>query len=214
MNKNAMILHNPDRKQKVIQMKKSGLYGRRQGGRPREGGAILVVGLIMLVMITLLSLVAMQNTRQQVRMAGNALLHSQVFQKAETGLRHVENQVYDRRKPDASACVGGAGSEEYMYKVAEDLTVDAPGASNLFILDGWNKKRCSIDVQKAHGAGTYSPWYVIEQLPNTTSDMSARAQNKRDMEVFRVNVLASDTDPSVTDSKALVVILQSTILRH
>jgi Tfp pilus assembly protein PilX len=179
----------------------------RRALRQREGGAVLLVGLVMLVVITLLSLVAMQNTRQQTRMAGNASLFSQLFQKAETGLRGVENLLYARDDAVTTKCPG-------FYRligVAGASPVDsAPDTGDSA---GWAQK-CEINLEAAYGAGSLNPWYVIEQLPNVTSDASARVQNRRDMEVFRVSVLSSDADPVETDDSNVVVILQSIIMRH
>ncbi len=52
-----------------------------------ERGAVLVVGLMLLVVLTLLGVVAMQGTTLQERMAGNMREQEQAFQSAEAALR-------------------------------------------------------------------------------------------------------------------------------
>ncbi|MFZ1642730.1 MAG: PilX N-terminal domain-containing pilus assembly protein [Candidatus Contendobacter sp.] len=57
----------------------------------RQGGAALVVGLILLVVITLVGVGAMQSTTLQEKMAGNLRDSNLSFQAAEVALRNCEN---------------------------------------------------------------------------------------------------------------------------
>jgi type IV pilus assembly protein PilX len=185
-------------------------FGGKRSFRQRERGAILLVGLVMLIMITLISLVAMQNTRQQTRMAGNTNQYTTYFQRAESGLRSMENIIYLRRHEEDP--VGTPG----WVRVNEDF--ENPGSYVVPDLDspgGWTE-RGSVDLTEIYGANAEGfPWFVVEQLPNTVSNKSLQAENKRDMEVFRVNVLYSDADPTVTNSAStIIVILQSVVFRH
>ena len=52
----------------------------------RQQGAVLVVSLVMLVVLTLLGVSVMNMTQLQERMAGNQQEDTQAFQSAETGL--------------------------------------------------------------------------------------------------------------------------------
>lgn len=61
----------------------------------RERGAILVVSLLLLLVMTALALTASQTTRLQERMAGNARDLDLAFQGAEAGLREAERRVED-----------------------------------------------------------------------------------------------------------------------
>ena len=56
-------------------------------------GATLVVGLIMLVVLTMLSLSAMQSATLQERMSGNMRDYNQAFQSAENAIREAEVAV-------------------------------------------------------------------------------------------------------------------------
>jgi type IV pilus assembly protein PilX len=60
---------------------------------PRQRGAILVVSLLLLLVMTALALTASQTTRLQERMAGNARDLDLAFQGAETGLRGAEAEI-------------------------------------------------------------------------------------------------------------------------
>jgi type IV pilus assembly protein PilX len=62
----------------------------------RQRGAILIVSLLLLLVMTVLALTASQTTRLQERMAGNARDSDQAFQAAEAGLRAAEVAVEDQ----------------------------------------------------------------------------------------------------------------------
>lgn len=59
----------------------------RHHARRRQGGAVLVVGLIILVILTLLGVQAMRSNVLQERMAGNMRERNLAFQAAESALR-------------------------------------------------------------------------------------------------------------------------------
>ena len=52
----------------------------------RQSGAVLVVAMIMLLVLTLLGVTAMNTTSMQERMAANTQEYTRAFQAAETGL--------------------------------------------------------------------------------------------------------------------------------
>lgn len=58
-----------------------------------QKGAILVIALLLLLVMTLLGLAAMQTTRLEERMAGNMRDVNIAFQGAESGLRDAENRL-------------------------------------------------------------------------------------------------------------------------
>ncbi len=59
----------------------------------RQQGAVLVVSLLLLLVLTVLALTASQSTRLQERMAGNARDTDLAFQAAEAGLREAEARL-------------------------------------------------------------------------------------------------------------------------
>jgi len=61
----------------------------------RQRGAVLVVSLLMLLVMTVLGIAAMQMTRFEERMAGNSRDINIAFQGAEAGLRDGEQRLLD-----------------------------------------------------------------------------------------------------------------------
>lgn len=61
----------------------------------RQRGAILIVSLLLLLVMTVLALTASQTTRLQERMAGNARDMDLAFQAGEAGLRGAERSLED-----------------------------------------------------------------------------------------------------------------------
>lgn len=62
-------------------------------GHSRQQGAVLLVALIMLLLLTILGAAAMRDTNLQERMAGNMRDHNLAFQAAEAALRFAEQEV-------------------------------------------------------------------------------------------------------------------------
>ncbi len=58
-----------------------------------QGGVVLVISLLLLLVMTLLGLAAMHMTRMEERMAGNLRDANVAFQGAEAGLRDGENRI-------------------------------------------------------------------------------------------------------------------------
>ena len=59
----------------------------------QQSGAALIVSLILLIVLTVLSIAAMQGTTMQERMAGNYRDTNQAFQAAEAALREGEAEL-------------------------------------------------------------------------------------------------------------------------
>lgn len=68
-------------------------FSRSQAIAVRQRGAILVVSLLLLLVMTVLALTASQSTRLQERMAGNARDLDLAFQAGEAGLRGAEKRI-------------------------------------------------------------------------------------------------------------------------
>ena len=65
----------------------------------KERGAVLIVSLIFLLLMTLLGVTAMRMTMMQERMAGNLREAALTFQAAEVGLSTAENQLQQGIEP-------------------------------------------------------------------------------------------------------------------
>jgi type IV pilus assembly protein PilX len=105
--------------------------------RSREQGAILVVSLLLLLIMTVLALTASQTTRLQERMAGNSRDTDLAFQGAEAGLRAAERAVEDQAESAGRAVIPPCAN------VSTDCTVaDRPDVSNDFLhadADWWEE---------------------------------------------------------------------------
>ncbi len=66
---------------------------QRSFNHSRQRGAVLLVALIMLLLLTILGAAAMRDTNLQERMAGNMRDHNLAFQAAEAALRFAEQEV-------------------------------------------------------------------------------------------------------------------------
>ncbi len=63
------------------------------GGYKRQGGMVLLMGLVFLLMLSLISLSSMQGAIAQQKVAGSLWHRNQSFQSAESGLRLGEASV-------------------------------------------------------------------------------------------------------------------------
>jgi type IV pilus assembly protein PilX len=69
-------------------------------GKGKQKGAVLIVGLILLMVITLLALAGIQGVSLQQRMSGNAYDRNIAFNTAELGLRWAENRLLNNGDVD------------------------------------------------------------------------------------------------------------------
>lgn len=75
--------------------------------RRDEQGAVLIVGLVMLLLMTIVGLSAVSGSNMQELMVGNLRDKSLAFQAAEAGLRIGEDAVNGVNPPDTSGTVKG-----------------------------------------------------------------------------------------------------------
>jgi len=66
---------------------------KRTLGPSKQEGAVLLVALIMLLLLTILGAAAMRDTNLEERMAGNMRDHALAFQAAEAALRFAEQEI-------------------------------------------------------------------------------------------------------------------------
>ncbi|GMQ96309.1 MAG: hypothetical protein BMS9Abin14_853 [Gammaproteobacteria bacterium] len=107
-----------------------------QPGRTRQSGAVLIVALVILVILTLLGVTAMNTTSLQERIASNTQEQVHAFQAAETGLNQAfaDNLAYDI----SSSYTGGAtltpfaGSADSASYVPTFMGFSAPPPGSLY----------------------------------------------------------------------------------
>lgn len=83
----------------------------------QDGGAALVVALILLLVLTLIGIMAIEASRQEVNIVGNQRIYNAAFYAAESGLEDFRKNlpVSDSTPFNASTLVAGSGNS-YRYK--------------------------------------------------------------------------------------------------
>ncbi len=116
----------------------------------RERGAVLIVALVFLVIMTVLGVAAMRTTTLQERMAGNVRDANLAFQAAEAALREGEEFLQQATIPPFTGANG-------LLPMQDDA-----GQVTFWNTYAWNADgRVSASV---HGV-IEAPRYVIEELP-------------------------------------------------
>ena len=143
----------------------------RQHDRRRQSGAVLVVGLIFLMVLSLLGVTVIQSGILEERMAGNMRDWNVAFQAAEAALRDAELDVRGGRITGAAGFVDGCGS------AGVSLGLCLPGTS----APVWDPSVVDLSDSAStvkyvtYGAKTSAaaltgvatqPRYIIEALPN------------------------------------------------
>lgn len=162
---------------------------RHAAGRyiPRQNGAVLIVSLIILLVLTVVVLSANRGVVIQERMTSAIRESTMVFQAAESGLVHAEQQILlINTKADLDSKIGtigfydeGAGPANYLDKAglwqAQGTTLNAP----------------------AVGSG-YTAQYFIENLGQIQTDA---AQN-----VTLATEVTANSPPEVTGYAFRIVV--------
>jgi len=166
----------------------------------RQGGAVLVVALILLVVLTMLGISAMESTKLETRMAANTEEYNRTFQMAEAGLA----QMVSGYAQNAAALLEFPEDEfvslEDMFTYNGIFDSDAIGENGS---DGKCKfclMRSSTQVDK--GTSLSRRYFVVESTGFNTDDENSALQVKlvggmtmdlrRDKNILDTNVTAED----------------------
>lgn len=120
------------------------------GAHQHQRGAVLIVGLIMLLLMTIIGLSSIRGSNLQELMAGNMRDRQVSFQAAEAGLRAGEISVNGASPPDIGGAVG-------FVKVLED-----GGAADFWFVYNWSTQ--SVETNLDLLIEEESPRFVVEQL--------------------------------------------------
>ncbi len=107
---------------------------RNSAIRPRGGqrGAVLVVGLILLMVLTVLGISSMNTATLELVMAGNAQYHQQAFQAAETGIDiSIAQRNFNTAAP-AVVPVTNYGGGYYSTEAASTFMENTPVPNDAF----------------------------------------------------------------------------------
>jgi len=81
------------------------------GQNTRQGGAVLIVSLLVLLVMTIIGVTAMQTTTFEEMMAGNMRDRNLAFQAAEAAMRDAETLIENSVSPSAFDGTGGLYGE-------------------------------------------------------------------------------------------------------
>ena len=146
----------------------------------RQRGAVLIVALVILLVLTILGVSSVQNTTMEERMAGNYRDRFTAFQAAEAALRRGEEDIADYAI--FSAMDFEFNDTDGHYEVLKTVGSKDP-------LDGANY---ALDVNIGTISGvTTAPEYFIERLPKVPLPKSSLVlgyQSKpKDVQYFRIS---------------------------
>ena len=126
--------------------------------RQRQSGAVLIVSLLILVLLTLLGLTAIQASTVQERIAGNARSLDLAFQATEAALRAAERRLEQPSVPLTNGSVAG------WYRWNNSVT--PPTWRTPAIWEDTSKTRLTYALGADEGWNVASaPQYAIEELP-------------------------------------------------
>ncbi len=137
----------------------------------QQHGAVLIVSLIMLLIITLLGITGMETTVLEEKMAGNMRNKSTAFQAAESALRNGEMDIEASNIPTLSflaTCTGGFCLPAATTPVWENTAIVNWTATTQTIDYGSRLSAASI------GGVAAQPKYILEKLDNPATAAGQR----------------------------------------
>ncbi|HOY22015.1 MAG TPA: PilX N-terminal domain-containing pilus assembly protein [Cellvibrio sp.] len=171
----------------------------------RQKGAVLIVGLIMLLLLTIIGLASIRGSELQERMAGNTRDKNLAFQAAEAGVRAGETFLTQATLP----AFNGSGLYQDLNRV--DSATPIP---SLWTVSQWAANSVVLPVDTLKGV-IAPPRYTIEKLavsaaaanPGSGADIESLDKMGGASEYYRV------TSRGLGGTENAEVILQSTYNR-
>jgi type IV pilus assembly protein PilX len=154
----------------------------------RQQGIVLPMALIMLLVLTISSLVIVEQISSQTRMASNAQVAQISLQSAESGLRTVVNELSGGTISSASATyLKDTGGYYYFVAANYSSSTSLPWEST----STWNSLT-NNPVLTCASPGSYmsvtSCKYMIEMLPAVSPSGSSASSGKTFDYVYRITV--------------------------
>jgi len=167
----------------------------RRGAAGYQRGAVLVVGLIFLALLTLIGVTAYSVMTQEERMAGNVRDRLRAFEAAEAALRHCERLLNDPVPPNFGADPG-------MFITPADSTAEVWETVN------WDKDSLQLPTGSVPGV-VEQPRCIVERVAQAKSiNPSLRAEIPQPL-AYAYKVTARGVGANTNT----VVRLQSTFIR-
>lgn len=165
----------------------------------RQRGAVLVISLLLLLVMTLLGLGASQSTRMQERMAGNQRDLELAMQGAEAGLRAAE-ELLPSNRPVSLCTTNGSNCSAYLENTLVDSSrapLDLGRQSNDW-WDTWSKQH---PANSTLGLAN-PPQFVSERVARMRDTLSEGDPN---IKVVREYYRVTSRSRGLTDSAQVVV---------
>ena len=181
------------------------LSNRQVKSPKQQGGAVLIVALSLLVILTILGISVMESSVIEERMAGNNLDYNLAFQSAESALREGEQWIAQQSaRPDtvAAAAPGAVLNLNALgnawWRNVNTAWWNTAGNSNVF-----NPADPPVGVDTMEDELAFLPRYVIEEY-DIVCDGAVNDPNASACKViYRITARAWGRSPSST------VLLQS-----
>ena len=122
-----------------------------------QSGAVLIISLIMLLLLTLIGASSMQTTSLEEKMAGNIRDRNLAFQAAESALNAAEASL---DPPNALPTFTDAGTGGF-YSATSTIPTSAAILTDSF----WTTSPKATSSVTTLGNGITTPVYIIQQLP-------------------------------------------------
>lgn len=181
--------------------------------RQRQSGAVLVVGLIFLMVLTLLGTTAVQTATMEERMAGNNRDRNLAFQASESALRAAESYLRATALQEGDfnddPTAGTAGTNPGLVAQIKPSTArpnDEPGKALYWRGYTWTVHSRQYGSDVANTAER--PRYVVENMGTIPGPSASGGKPLPDANVYRI------TARGVGRSGAAVVYLQSTYIKQ
>jgi len=161
-----------------------------------QSGAVLIISLVMLLLLTLIGISGTQTSSLEEKMAGNLRDKSLAFQTAESALIVAENSLNSPALPPTFDDAGTGG----FYSETSTIPTQSALSTDLF----WTTNPVRTSTITGLASGIARPLYIIQRLPACLDPAGCPPAALTTL--YRITVRATG------GSLNAVVILQSTYL--
>jgi type IV pilus assembly protein PilX len=166
----------------------------------RQHGAILIVSLLMLLVMTLIGVTAVSTTTLEEKMAGNARQRQLAFQAAESALREAEAWLTANVTTVAAFETTFSGTPAELYWVRQPRAGDVLRAVPMDVYDGntWGAGNSQQPATSVVTATQNPPRYVIEYMGRIGEPPLDYTEPDNRKYAFRVTAIGWGTNNSTT----------------
>lgn len=126
----------------------------------RQSGAVLVISLIMLLLLTMIGVSSSQNSGMEERMAGNSRDKNLAFQAAESALLAAEQSLVTLHTAGTMPTFADGGTEGYFSETPTNTDLGSAILSDSF----WGEGTTSIAYSGSLDGVNNAPRYIIQDL--------------------------------------------------